>query len=191
MGNDGGSIPSRDEMVRTKAAPRAKDDLKQAAKQDAWSYCALSRSQLTAPLVSDGHGKLYNKESILTYLLEPSEFAGDASKQMAHVTSMKDVVVLQLSKSGDKYICEVTRRDMDGATPFVYLTPCGHALAKAALSHSDDRVCPVCDMAFDERDIIPINPEEADTARLQSRLEALAAEGLTHSGAPMRKKKRK
>lgn len=147
MGNDGGSIPSRGELVKTKARP-TKDSATAAANNDfAWTYCPISRKPLHVPLVSDALGTIYNKESILMALLDPE----GAASLPSHIRSLKDTVVLDLgvahrgseknpSANQDEglgnYTCPITRRDMNGLTKFVYLVPCGHVMAAEALRHS-------------------------------------------------------
>ncbi|CAO3644390.1 unnamed protein product [Mucor hiemalis] len=59
MGNDGGSIPRRIELVKEKARElKLNPELERAA---VWLYCALSKLLLEQPVVSCGLGKLYNQ----------------------------------------------------------------------------------------------------------------------------------
>lgn len=113
MGNDGGSIPRRIELVKEKAKNIILNpDLERAA---AWLYCALSKVScsthlyhdlivadgmnqllLEQPVVSDGLGKLYNQDAIIEYLLDPSIY-GDGDKICSHITSLKDTTKLNLT----------------------------------------------------------------------------------------------
>ena len=55
MGCDGGTIPKRDEMVRTKKKKeQVNKDVKNAAK---WNHCRLSQLPLEKPVVGDLFGK--------------------------------------------------------------------------------------------------------------------------------------
>lgn len=122
MGNDGGSIPDRRDLVRNK--PKVSYPLyslflstyllqaEQADKANQtrarWFFCALSKvslyfSLLTCshllfnsrqlplqePIVSCALGKLYNKSSILEYLLDKKSAYGDAQEICGHIRSLK------------------------------------------------------------------------------------------------------
>jgi hypothetical protein len=86
MGCDGGSIPRRDELVKTKKAAERPDAASQLQAQ--WTTCALSKQPLEAPIVGCLMGKLYNKSSILEFLLDKKAF-GDADVLIPHITSLK------------------------------------------------------------------------------------------------------
>lgn len=190
MGNDGGSIPLRSELVKTKGAPKKVGETATANSEFAWKYCALSRAVLAQPLASDALGKLYNKESIIQYVLDNESF-GDAAKEMSHVSSMKDVVELKVGKNEDKFICEVTGRDMNGMTKFVYLTTCGHTFAMEALKNIETSECLMCSKPYLPDDVISLNPSESELETLRIRMKRLVDTGLTHSGTAIKKKKRK
>lgn len=190
MGNDGGSIPSRGELVKTKEAPKRVQETAAANNDFAWKYCILSRAPLADPLASDGYGRLYNKESVIQYILDNEAF-GDAAREMSHIKSMKDIVELKVTKSNGKRICEVTRKDMDGSTRFIYLSTCGHTLSADALKKVESSECLICSMPYNKDDVIPLNPTEKDIEGLQLRLKRLEDAGLTHSGSVMKKKKKK
>lgn len=190
MGNDGGSIPSRGELVKTKSAPKKVQETATANNDFAWKYCVLSRAPLAQPFVSDAFGRLYNKESVIQYILDNTAY-GDAVKDMSHITSMKDVVELHVATSDGKNICEVTRRDMNGQTKFVYISSCGHTFAAEALKNIGSSECLICSNPCTADDIIPLNPNETDLVRLCDRLAKLEESGLTHSGAAVKKRKKK
>ena len=63
MGCDGGTIPTRDELVRTKQNPEKKD--KDFVRIYKWQYCHLTQQKLTQPIVACQLGRLYNKEAIV------------------------------------------------------------------------------------------------------------------------------
>ena len=75
MGNDGGSIPKRSEVVKQK---KVHANVDKAAKAKARStLCAISKEPLRAPIVACKRGLLYNKEQLIKRLLEktmPYEF---------------------------------------------------------------------------------------------------------------------
>lgn len=122
MGNDGGSIPDRRDLVRNKPKVRLKSQkmtteyismIRQAEQADKanqtrarWFFCALSKvsknsnitnpsssilffqRKLQEPVVSCALGKLYNKDSIIEYLLDKSAY-GDGQKICGHIRSLK------------------------------------------------------------------------------------------------------
>ncbi|KAI9598867.1 Rtf2 RING-finger-domain-containing protein [Syncephalis fuscata] len=94
MGNDGGSIPKRSELVKEKKKDPVADARIQTIAR--WFYCALSKTPLQTPVVADLLGKLYNREAILELLLDRSRY-GDADVICPHVKSLKDVVTLKLT----------------------------------------------------------------------------------------------
>jgi len=143
MGNDGGSIPDRRDLVRTKAKAEQADKANQTRAR--WFFCALSKRPLQEPIVSCALGKLYNKDSILEYLLDKSAY-GDGEEICGHIRSLKDVKTLTLTpntapvfeKSKElterpQFACPLTMKEMNGAQSFVYIQPCGCVFSQAGL----------------------------------------------------------
>jgi len=141
MGNDGGSIPDRRDLVRTKAKAEQADKANQTRAR--WLFCALSKTKLQEPVVSCALGKLYNKDAIIEFLLDRSLY-GDGENICGHIRSLKDVKALKLTpnpapRSPDSdqdqasFICPLTLREMNGVQPFVYLWTCGCTFARAGL----------------------------------------------------------
>jgi hypothetical protein len=166
MGCDGGSIPTRRELVRTasnsqSSLPNTNFDA-QMRNTESWFICALSREPLRQPIVSCPKGRLYNKEAILMYLIQkkqsPEETINSYRVNVAgHVNSLKDLTTLRLVSNptnSNSFICPVTRREMNGQYRFAYLKPCGCVLSSQALP-SATNVCLICETPFKE--IIWIN----------------------------------
>ncbi len=88
MGNDGGSIPYRIDLVKTAAKKEVRDE--KAALRDLWFFCALSKRLLEAPIVTDPLGKLYNKDALIEFLLdrEGSSY-GDGDQICGYVKGVK------------------------------------------------------------------------------------------------------
>ena len=156
MGNDGGSIPKRRELVKEAARLPSTTELKEAraeSQEHAWTHCALSSRPLAAPIVSDAVGKLYNKDSVLEFLLaeEGSAEKVEGEKILAgRVKGLKDVVEVKFSKDesdkegkkeGAKWVCPVTRMEMGPRAQAVYVVPCGHAFAGSVVREVKDGVC--------------------------------------------------
>ncbi|GAA5873796.1 hypothetical protein JCM16303_002593 [Sporobolomyces ruberrimus] len=161
MGNDGGSIPKRDDLVKTKKK-RSRDDDKDTVRQR-WAFCALSKQPLRQPVVSCPLGKLYNKEAVISYLLNPpsatesSPFGSDGLLVASHIRSLKDVTTLRLTPNpalaeqneaeteattmggtsdqtrASPFVCPISLREMNGSIKFVYRKPCGCAMSEVAL----------------------------------------------------------
>ncbi|KAI5780321.1 Rtf2 RING-finger-domain-containing protein [Peziza echinospora] len=97
MGNDGGSIPTRRELVKSPTAQKTHSQLRTSQTQSSfyhWTYCALSKRPLSSPIVSDPLGRLYNKDALLEWLLHGLEAFGDGEEVLKSrgVKSLKDVV---------------------------------------------------------------------------------------------------
>lgn len=178
MGCDGGTIPKRDELVKTKKQNKQVDKTEQLIAN--WYYCALSKTPLKEPIVSCRLGKLYNKDVIIKYLLNKNAY-GDGDIICKHITSIKDVTTLNLTpnpaySSSNKhstivsntvgndvlipqFVCPITMKEMSGKYKFVYL-PCGCVFSEQALKEVPSTVCLQCNKKYDPEDIIPINPED-------------------------------
>ena len=156
------------------------------------------------PVVSDSAGNLYNKDAIIQYLLPDEASSMDKSEAnkvlQGRVKSLKDVVEVQFEEnpderaaSIDQWICPVTLKPLGPAVKAVYLVPCGHAFSLEATKEMKGETCLQCGVANEsQRDVVPIFPmTEEEREILQKRLQALAAQGLTHSLKKVSGKKRK
>lgn len=210
MGNDGGSIPSRRELVRSPTRKPTHSQLRDNAHQSAtyhWTYCPLSKHPLSSPVVSDSRGFLYNKDSIIEWLLKGLEAFGDGEEVLAgRVAGLKDVVEVkferddkegnggtgELSVRKERWICPVTKKELGPGCKSVYLVPCGHAFSENAVKEIDQGVCLQCAEKYEGRDIIVINStSDEDWKKLDERAAKLKEEGLTHSLKSAGGKKRK
>ena len=128
MGCDGGTIPKRDELVRTKQKKEQTDkSIELVAK---WQFCAISSNKLVEPIVSCELGRLYNKDAVIEYLLDKSSTPNGSLVQ--HIRSLKDVTPLNLTIKSDysdkkpeidgqyvdtqdsKFVCPVVGVEMNG-----------------------------------------------------------------------------
>ncbi|RMJ23010.1 DUF602 domain-containing protein [Aspergillus sp. HF37] len=210
MGNDGGSIPTRRELVREAARQPSTAQLNQAQREvqsHFWSTCPLSHNPLTRPIVSDCVGNLYNKDAILQFLLPGDE--GEASGGISpkadceailcgRVKGLRDVVELQFeidserrapvtatadaNESREGWICPITAKQLGPAVKSVYLVPCGHVFSEEAVRQLKGDKCLQCNESYAEDNVIPILPQkDEDKQRLMARGRKLAEQGLTHS----------
>ncbi|KAH9891193.1 DUF602-domain-containing protein [Cubamyces lactineus] len=146
MGNDGGSIPDRRDLVRTKQKAEQADKANQLRAM--WFFCALSKRPLQEPIVSCPLGKIYNKDAILEFLLDRKSF-GDGEEICGHIRSLKDVKTLKLTPNPAKtppsatssesvpdrasFVCPLNFKEMNGSQPFVYISTCGCVFSQAGL----------------------------------------------------------
>ena len=207
MGNDGGSIPTRRELVKNKARAPNLTALKATTLESqthAWTHCRVSDKLLLphkdTTLASDARGNLYNYESLLFALAGggggedgvDEEDAATTLREMG-VGGLKDVVKLEMQvgeggagKDG-VWVCPVSMKELGPATKSVYLVPCGHVFAEVAIKETsteeeEDAPCPACSVSFSRDNVVTILPtKEEDIARLAERMEALREKGLTHS----------
>lgn len=173
MGCDGGSIPKRAEMVKTK-----KKLVREASDSQVkfWT-CFLSQTELKAPIVSDGLGRLFNREAVLEWLV------GDREIELENVKSIKDFTTLTLkvnplfnskessvllssssakdSKKSCPFMCPITQKEMNGTFKFIY-PPCGCVVAELAIQNVKETSCLVCGKEYAKDDIITIYPTDQE-----------------------------
>ncbi|KAL8658494.1 MAG: hypothetical protein Q9226_000947 [Calogaya cf. arnoldii] len=174
MGNDGGSIPTRRELVKEAAKDPNNTQVKETQTEKLqyyWSHCSLSQKPLSPPIVSDSTGNLYNKDAILENLLSTNKDSQDGNvagneRTAGTIKSLRDVVEVRFS------IDEEADED----------------------SKSNSNEVRLCNTTYSTENVIPILPvSPADKDRLRDRLSKLQSEGLTHSlkKVPCSSKKRK
>lgn len=208
MGNDGGSIPVRRELVKEAARNPTTSQLRATTLEQlayAWRTCALSGESLKPPVVSDALGRLFNKDELIKTLLpidKPSEAPINMEDReeflaKADVKGLKDVVEVQFEDESEhdkleehKWVCPVTRKELGENTKAVYLVPCGHAFAETAIKQVDEEKCVQCNAPFASNDVITIFPtDEIDIAHLTLRMKTLQERGLTHALKKAKKSK--
>jgi len=172
MGCDGGTIPTRDELVKTAKRPEQKD--KDSVRLYKWRHCALTQEPLDKPVVACELGRLYNKEAIIEKLLNAKSEGKSESNTADHIKSLKDVKELQLEPNpafkdkvtvGDggyidsqrsPWICPLTSQEMNGRFPFVFDWSNGKVMSQRAHKMlKEDKVS-----AIAEENLIILNPED-------------------------------
>jgi hypothetical protein len=194
MGCDGGTIPKRNELVKTKKKKATlSKDVKNAAR---WNNCRLSQRPLEKPIICDTNGYLYNKEAIIEFLLDKSKY----EKGPEHIRSLKDVKELNLvsnpsfninkqENSGEQsemnrsqWICPITGLEMNGSFKFFALFNCGCVFSERAyktIQSSTKLNCLKCEKAFEPTDMIILNPTcpedlELNVTKFETRKESAA-----------------
>ncbi|EGG02009.1 uncharacterized protein MELLADRAFT_49930 [Melampsora larici-populina 98AG31] len=179
MGNDGGSIPKRDDLVKTKHRGEQVDP--QQKESTRWHCCALSKRPLEEPIVSDPLGKLYNKSSVLEYLLNNDTFGEDGRQVAGHLTSLRDIINLKITfdSQSTKRICPISLKEMGAGLGkmemrWVYLMGCGCVLTETGLKQvekSTEKVeCPVCGKLQESLEFVIINPNELEEEKMKIKL---------------------
>ncbi|KAK3112607.1 Replication termination factor 2 [Teratosphaeriaceae sp. CCFEE 6253] len=207
MGNDGGSIPTRRELVKEAARNPTASQIKESQQEQqehSWKTDPISNQPLAQPIVSDSSGKLYNKDTILEYLVEGSRKADAERITQGAVKSLKDVVEVKLELDPEAtaeakhevWRCPITGDRLGPGSKAAYLVPCGHAFSGAAIKAVSGERCPGCETEYAGNDVIPIlSVVETDVVRLALRVKTLGEKGLAHSlkkiagGGKKRKKK--
>lgn len=148
-------------MVKEAARNPSTTELKESRNEQQsylWNVDPLAKKILTRPVVSDVLGRLFNKESVLEFLL-PSDGIDAATKaeQDALVDgafkTLKDVIEVKFEvESGttgksstmrsEKWICPITREELGPGSKAVYLVPCGHAFSGTAIKEVSGEQCP-------------------------------------------------
>ncbi len=169
MGNDGGSIPKRRELVKEAAKALTAAQLKEAQTEQqeyGWSTDPLTRKPLATPIVSDAAGILYNKDSIIEYLLKDDADAekaemrktgavkgtveggfaelgafGDRVKGLKDVVEVKFEEAAQQEQGGGKWVCPITGTVLGPNAKAVYVVPCGHAFAGSVVKEVAGSAC--------------------------------------------------
>ncbi|CAH0387218.1 unnamed protein product [Bemisia tabaci] len=186
MGCDGGTIPKRDELVKTKKKPEQKDKASELSFR--WCHCSITQQPLQKPIVACGLGRLYSKISILEALLDRTLLPDTAR----HVKSIKDVKELKLTpnpsfsakaEKGDgyvdrqcsEYICPTIGLEMNGKFKFCFLWTCGCVMSERALKQIKDKNCLQCQKPFTADDVVILNASDEDLTRMSDRLETRQA----------------
>ncbi|KAG8288716.1 Protein RTF2 [Homalodisca vitripennis] len=186
MGCDGGTIPKRDELVRTKKKPEQKD--KDSELSYRWRHCNITQQPLQKPIVACHLGRLYSKISVIEALLDRSQLPETAR----HIRNLKDIKELNLTpnpafqESAEKgdgyvdrqsapYICPVIGLEMNGKFKFSFIWGCGCVMSERALKEIKTKVCHKCQKPFTEEDVIILNALDEDLNLMQTRMEARQA----------------
>ncbi|SCU90970.1 LAFA_0F01134g1_1 [Lachancea sp. 'fantastica'] len=200
MGNDGSSI-SKVKTLLTATKRRSSGSQNSESRTfdsvSRWSICRLSNAPLQPPVVSDYRGNLFNKESILEWLLTPhkEDYSDDQVRLFGHIKTLKDVIELhnivevEVGDKGSVLKCDVGDEIWGKSSgKFSYLAPCGDVVPRRTLGGDQ---CAACSVQYKNTDVIALNPSAEELSVLEKRMAKLKSKGLTHSGKPVKTKKRK
>eukprot|EP00929_Paragymnodinium_shiwhaense_P071552 TRINITY_DN36363_c0_g1_i1.p1 TRINITY_DN36363_c0_g1~~TRINITY_DN36363_c0_g1_i1.p1 ORF type:complete len:285 (-),score=90.63 TRINITY_DN36363_c0_g1_i1:30-884(-) len=198
MGGDGGQVIDRATMVKTKgwgltkgAGGRYTNSLgemsnyMQQIQEDrglGWlerrrtrlTSCRLSQQALQDPVVACRLGNLYNKEALISALLNKS-----IPKDLSHIRALKDVKPAVITwKEAEKednakrMVCPISREELDvGSARSVVIWSSGVIVSAKALKEMKLKECPVTNKPFDaEQDLVPLIPDDDELEKLRARL---------------------
>jgi len=184
MGCDGGTIPTRDELVRTKKkAEKVDRDVKDAAK---WKYCAISQEALREPIVSCPLGRLYNKETVIQAMINKTIGEIETAKHIRSLKDLKDLIFtknsafdLKFVDKGDtfkdyniaQFICPVVGLEMNGKYRFCFIWTCGCVVSERALKEVKSDVCHKCAKPYSLDDVVVIYGTDEEVAEYEKKLE--------------------
>lgn len=154
------SIPTRRELVKEAARNPTVTELKQSRLEKAeygWTVDPLSKQALVRPVVSDALGRLYNKDSIIQFLL-PSDDDNNktewAEMLQGVVKSLRDAVEVRFEVDEErnersngivrveKWKCPITNESLGPGSKAVYVVPCGHAFSESVIKEISEEKCP-------------------------------------------------
>eukprot|EP00051_Salpingoeca_urceolata_P026417 m.477233 g.477233 ORF g.477233 m.477233 type:complete len:292 (-) comp20783_c0_seq1:691-1566(-) len=179
MGCDGGTIPTRDELVKVKKKPVKLDPLFDLAAK--FKHCAFSGQPLREPMVGCELGRLYNKEAILSLLLNRDSVSKEQATIVSHIKSLKDVKELNLTKSRDQadddhlkptFVCPVTGLELNGLHRFYIFWTCGCVVSERAVREAPSDTCHKCGSLIKKEDMITIHSQPAEVELLRERMKA-------------------
>jgi len=188
MGCDGGTIPTRDELVKLKKKPEQKD--KDGHRLYRWQHCSISQEPLRKPVVACELGKMYNKASVIELLLNKDRTNAPANTE--HIEKLKDVVELKLTTNpaydaakqavGDfgysdllisPWICPITGLEMNGRFKFVFAFSSGKVIAERAVKvMSQD---PTEAQFLKEEDLVTVECEDEELDLMNAKMIARRA----------------
>ncbi|PAA73826.1 hypothetical protein BOX15_Mlig021736g3, partial [Macrostomum lignano] len=195
---DGGSIPKRIELVRSRQKPE--QVAKEAELAARWRHCQLSQELLNRPIVACHLGRMYNKTAALEFLLDREKYG--TSGAFEHIRSLRDLRELKLAdnpegqekaasssaagagaaaaSAASPFACPLSGVEMNGRFRFVFPWSCGCALAEKAVDqllksapNRQSLACPSCQQPDAMSDLIVLNP--ATDAEVAAASEAMVA----------------
>lgn len=177
MGNDGGSIPRRDELVKTAKKEKKKNPIEQDRVN--WNLCTLSKEPLQDPIVVDKLGFFMNKEVLLKSLLLKT-----VPPELNYIRSIKDVYTVHLKRNPEwkpgcttmfcPFVCPVSLEPASGQDKFVALVPCGCVVSLKSYQEIPSTECIVCGKTIER--VIYVNQSPDRLASSKKALEEEIAE---------------
>lgn len=159
MGGDGGTLNnSRKEQLLLRKGVNGSPDLEsELGKRSSVSECAISNKPLRPPnVVVDRAGQLYNKDALISFLLDRRAHPKRITKSFSHIRSIKrDTAPVRCSTGVATLVCPVTRKEVSREGRFTVGWTCGCVTApvhdvpgletfKTGSEEADDIECLAC-----------------------------------------------
>jgi hypothetical protein len=158
MGNDGGNLLTRIDLIKEK---KIKQNIRRNYEKEI--TCDMSREKLNPPVVICKLGFIFNKEILIKRLLEksiPVEFR--YLKKLKDVKQVNDESILKDKITNEyKLVCALTKEEYIGNKNFVFFFKCGCLISckynKLIEDKSSKEVsCPNCSTINNPSDIIKL-----------------------------------
>ena len=190
MGGDGGVI-AKDRRFLRSAAGNMQDEKEGAGpntvthSEKQWSrscYCAISSQELSDPIVACELGHLYNKDAVLSAILDKRIGA-----LFSHIRGMKDIksAIMTLNpeyrtsnaadmskseKNPSKFICPISRIEFNGNQTFVIIWTTGYVLSERAVKEIGSEALQAEYGPFSDSDIVKLLASEDETLEISAKL---------------------
>ncbi|KAK5578862.1 hypothetical protein RB653_008537 [Dictyostelium firmibasis] len=214
MGLDGGTIPTRCELVKTKKKEVKVFD-KDQVDYGKWFLCSLAQNTLSEPIVIDDLGNLFNKDNILEALLNGTL---ETSKNFSHIRSLRSIYTVNFSSnpahekdsSVSPWLCPITKLEVGSSSyKFKILKTCGHVFSEKSFkellnddnnnnttttkkeidkSKNDQLSCFLCSKEYTTNDLITINPLNEELEQMKIVLQEKLANSKKKSNKKSDKK---
>ncbi len=173
MGGDGGVYAVQRKYLRHgNTGDYVEDKEKKAiansseSKRDEVTTCALSKEPLRDHVVACELGYMYNKDTVLTNLLERT-----LNPNYSHLRGLKDIVEVKFTKSdGGKIICPVTLAELTSGNPFCLIFTTGWILSARAIREVGIEGLQEEYGPFSRDDIVRLAPSSEERNDMRSRL---------------------
>ena len=168
MGNDGGSIPQRVDLVRVKKPLRQQVPLLHSRA----NHCALSKKRLVPPIVVCRKGKVFNKIDLISALVEKKSDPSIAHiKKMKHFAEVKGLSDPKSNSAVDPEFplkCKFSGQAWNGKRKFFFAWNCGcvvsaTAMEKLGVKKEEAKECPACGSPLGEEKLIELQGDEGKT----------------------------
>ena len=202
MGGDGGVKAIQKRFMRGYKDPNKRDDSKNIKEQQRMKtkLCAISCKPLSEPVVACELGNVYNKEEILTSLINKT-----LNPSFAHIRGLKDLKTLKFTRNSlydattessstensnhSQFVCPVSGDEFNGMLPFAFIWTTGFVLSERAIREMGAEALQSEFGPFGSADIIRLNPSEEELPLLRSQMETRRAE--RNSKKPSKRKHEK
>eukprot|EP01083_Nonionella_stella_P023691 65560_1 len=180
MGGDGGSIPGRDVLAKTKKAKKTAAQVTFGRSRLLnWTHCALTKQILQPPICCDDLGNLYNKVSVIEAMIhktlpKPLSYIKKIKKDLidCNITLRDNTRSINVNdeKNGGIFQCPISGLIGNGKYPFVCLRKCGCIVSQRALANVKGKQCLICGQSLsktiNEYTRIPINTSNENKEKL-------------------------